>query len=149
VSSSTPIEFRVAGIPVPQGSKATHTTKAGQTFSREANRNLGPWRNAIAAAASEAMAGRPPLDGPLLLEATFNFPRPKSHYRTGRHVGEVKASAPVWCTTRPDLDKLLRAVGDAITGYVCHDDAQLVEVEAVKAYGPPGLWAVVYTIGGS
>jgi Holliday junction resolvase RusA-like endonuclease len=85
------------------------------------------------------MVGRPPLTGPLMLEAEFRFPRPMSHWRSGSFAGDLKRSAPTYCKTRPDLDKLLRAVGDAITGIVCVDDAQLGEINAVKVYGVPGL----------
>jgi Holliday junction resolvase RusA-like endonuclease len=141
------IDFRVDGVPAPQGSKTVART-GDRSYVREDNPALEPWRNAVAAAARQAMDGRELLAGPLLLYALFTFPRPKSHYRTGRRAGELKATAPQWCTTRPDVDKLLRAVGDAITGIVCVDDAQFAEVEAFKEYGSPGLDVSVFTIGG-
>ena len=141
------VTFEVAGVPQPQGSK-TIAKSGDRTWAREDNRELEPWRNAVAAAATRAMDGSPLLVGPLVVDATFRFPRPKAHYRTGRHAGEVKASAPAWCSKRPDLDKLLRAFGDAIAGIVCQDDAQIAELEVVKVYGPPGLEVTVYEIGG-
>jgi Holliday junction resolvase RusA-like endonuclease len=110
---------------------------------REDNPRTGPWRNAVAAAAYDAMNGHPPLHGPLRLEVTFTFPRPKGHYRTGRHAGELRETAPAFCSTRPDLDKLLRALGDAITGIVVVDDAQVVVVDATKVYGSPGALITV------
>lgn len=36
--------------------------------------------------------------------------------------------------TRPDADKLLRAVGDALTGVVYRDDAQLTTVVVRKRW---------------
>jgi Holliday junction resolvase RusA-like endonuclease len=89
------------------------------------------------------MNGHPPLVGPLRIEVTFAFPRPKGHYRTGRYAGELRDSSPVFCSTRPDLDKLLRALGDAITGIVVVDDAQVVAVDATKVYGSPGALITV------
>jgi crossover junction endodeoxyribonuclease RusA len=83
------------------------------------------------------MGGREPLAGALELRVVFGFPRPKSHYRTGRNVGELKIDAPRYCTTKPDADKLLRAIGDAVTGIVCRDDSQFVEITATKLYGSP------------
>ena len=80
---------------------------------------------------------RPPLDGPLRLRAVFVFPRPATHFGTGRNAGRLKPSAPVYCRTRPDVDKLLRAIGDAITGVVFRDDARVVDVAAEKHYGAP------------
>jgi Holliday junction resolvase RusA-like endonuclease len=136
--------FSVDGVPAPQGSKTIGKGKRGP-FVREDNPATMPWRQAIAFAAREAMddLGLPPLTDPVLLEISFRFPRPKSHYRTGKHAGELKPSAPAWCATQPDLDKLVRAVGDAITGIVVVSDAQIVEVEAVKVYGTPGMHLVV------
>jgi crossover junction endodeoxyribonuclease RusA len=142
------VVFEVAGVPQPQGSKTIKRTKGGGAVVREDNPATEPWRNAVAAAAINAMEGGELLAGPLLLWVEFRFPRPKAHYGTGRNAGALKASAPHWCTTRPDLDKLVRAVGDAITGVVCVDDCQLVEVEAVKVYDPPGARVCVYEIGG-
>lgn len=136
------IAFTVAGVPAPQGSK-TRTRWGGMREDNEATR---PWRNAVAWNAGQAMvvrdemgeaSRRPPLTGPLALTAAFYFPRPKSHFRTGKHAGELKANAPEWCATKPDTDKLLRAVGDAITGVIVQDDAQLVHLTATKRYGTP------------
>jgi crossover junction endodeoxyribonuclease RusA len=126
------VTFTVAGIPAPQGSKTR--TKWGM---REDNPNTKPWRGAVASDATDAMNGRPPLDGPLELVAYFYFPRPKSHYRTGRHAGELKPGAPGYCTTKPDTDKLLRAIGDAVTGILVRDDSQFVHITARKLYGTP------------
>jgi hypothetical protein len=85
----------------------------------------------------------PPLTGALELRATFVFPRPKSHFGTGRNAGKLKPSAPALVTTRPDLDKLVRAIGDALTGVVFSDDAHLAVVHAEKHYGSPCAHLVV------
>lgn len=140
------VAFVVDGAPAPQGSKTVASTKAGGSFVRDDNRALGPWRNAVAARAREAMAGRAPLAGPLELDVAFVFARPKAHYRTGKRAGELKASAPIYCDKRPDLDKLVRAVGDAITGIVVVDDALIVEMRARKAYGSPSAHIAVRVI---
>src|SRR5262245_16827506 len=139
------VEFTVLGEPISQGS--LRSLGAGRPTIASNRDRLDPWRQAVAAAAQKAMTFRgddgtsgylPPLTGPLELRATFVFARPKSHYRTGRHAGELKASAPAFCATRPDLDKLLRAIGDALTGIVWRDDAQVAAiVRAEKHYGAP------------
>lgn len=126
------IEIHVIGVPAPQGSKTR--TKWGV---REDNPATRPWRAAVAAEAHQAMNGRPLLTGPVTLEVSFAFPRPKSHYRSGRHAADLKRGAPVYCPVRPDLDKLLRAIGDALTGTVLRDDAQIVEAHARKTYATP------------
>jgi crossover junction endodeoxyribonuclease RusA len=122
------ISFTIAGVPAPQGSKVR--TKWGV---REDNPATRPWRTAVAWEATAAMNGRQPFDMPLELLVDFYFPRPKSHYlKSG-----LRSTAPYWCATRPDTDKLLRAIGDAITGIVVRDDAQLVLINARKLYGTP------------
>lgn len=75
--------------------------------------------------------------GPLDLHVAFFFPRPQSHYRTGKNAHELKPSAPSWHTSKPDADKLLRAIGDSLTGVVARDDSQFAHVEAFKYYGSP------------
>jgi Holliday junction resolvase RusA-like endonuclease len=86
------------------------------------------------------MSGYPPWVGPVTLRAVFIFPRPKTHFGTGRNAERVKESAPGWKTTAPDLDKLVRALGDALTGVVFRDDAQIVDIAVTKIYGQtPGV----------
>lgn len=123
-------EFTVFGVAAPQGSKVR--TKFGGI--REANPRTMPWRQEVAARALEAMGGKEPALGPLRLTVWFHLPRPKSHYRTGKHAGELKADAPLWVTTKPDRTKLLRATEDALTGIVWRDDAQVVCGDAWKRY---------------
>ena len=127
------IEFTVAGVPAPQGSKVR--TKWGM---REDNPATRPWRQAVGFEALAAMKGAPPHSGPLRLEVVFAFPRPKSHYGTGKNADVLKAAAPTLHTAKPDVDKLVRAIGDAVTGVCCRDDSQFALVVARKIYGTPG-----------
>ena len=39
-------------------------------------------------------------------------------------------------TVKPDVDKVLRATLDALTGIAYEDDAQVVDAHPVKRYGP-------------
>lgn len=52
-------------------------------------------------------------------------------------VGAGKRGAPHRPPVRPDLDKLARAVGDALTGVCYRDDAQVVNLCAAKYYVMP------------
>jgi crossover junction endodeoxyribonuclease RusA len=113
---------------------------------RESNPATAPWRSTVAAAAIEAMDGRPQLAGPLELRALFVFARPSSHFGTGRNHERLKPSAPIYRWTKPDLDKLLRAIGDALTGIVYRDDARITIVRAEKHYGDgPAFAHIVVT----
>ena len=118
------IIFFVEGSPAPQGSK----THVGGGRLIESSRQVGPWRDAVRRAA---------IEGPVYLVQVFALPRPKSHYGTGRNSGRVKRGAPRRPPVRPDLDKLARAVGDALTGICYHDDAQIVNLCAAKYYVTP------------
>lgn len=138
--------FTVPGVPAPQGSKVR--TKWGV---REDNPATRPWRTAVGWEASALRASIDdneqydpvfPLAGPLSLWVVFFFPRPKNHYGSGRNANILKPSAPIFHTSKPDGDKLTRAIGDSLTGILVRDDSQFCDVRAVKLYGEPR--AVIY-----
>jgi Holliday junction resolvase RusA-like endonuclease len=92
------------------------------------------------------MNGHEPLTGPLELRAVLAFRRPASHYGTGRNSGALKPTAPAYRSSRPDADKLARAICDAMSGVVYRDDAQIARLIVEKHYGTPGAHIVVETI---
>ena len=117
------LELDVPGIPRPQGSKR----HVGRGILIESCRDLKPWREAITAAAIEAGATR--AAGPIVVRLEFRFDRPKSHY--GKN--GVKDSAPKTKTTKPDIDKLSRALLDGL--WPCWgDDSQVVSLLATKVW---------------
>lgn len=137
------IEFTVLGTPQPQGSKTR--TRFGM---REDNRDLAPWREAILWALKRAMreADRhAPMLAPLEIEADFYFCRPRSHYGTGRNAAILKPSAPgKYHAQKPDLDKLLRALGDALTiGGAIRDDSQIAITAAHKYWADSAYMTVL------
>lgn len=123
-----PLAITVHGVPVPQGSK--------QPWGGEVNPHVKAWRTSIAQAAAELLPDGP-LHDPVVIDAQFYFPRPLAHYRSGKHRAELRADAPYWVARAPDLDKLLRAVGDALSGVVVTDDRQIVAWNAAKRYEAP------------
>jgi Holliday junction resolvase RusA-like endonuclease len=78
---------------------------------------------------------------PLLMHLTFIFGRPDSHYKAAAPTlkrearTELMALAPYYQVHYPDLDKLVRAVGDALTGFAYADDRQVCQVHAAKVFG--------------
>ena len=126
---SLPLTFTVHGRAVPQGSKR----HLGRGILVESS-DVKPWREAITWAAREHIRPGPPHDGPIALQLTFHRARPRSHYRTGANAHLTRPSAPDWPATRPDLDKLARAVLDALTGHIWRDDAQIVHLHAAKTW---------------
>lgn len=127
----------IPGDPQSQGSKRVVPTAAGYR-PIESNRRLAPWRvDAITHLQVAMPPGWQPLDGPVSVTVEFVFARPSSHYGTGRNAGRLKPSAPVWKTTAPDLDKLERALFDALTqSGAVRDDARIVTGHRSKLWGP-------------
>lgn len=142
-ASSSTIELRVYGIPAPQGSK----TVSRWGGLRESSKRVGPWRSEVGFTSREFYKGAP-ISEPVELEITFYFPRPKSHYGTGRNAEKLKASAPMYCTScsHGDLDKLCRSTFDGLAvrsgGSVITDDSLVVRLRCEKRYAsadnPPG-----------
>lgn len=100
--------------------------------------NLKKWRGAIA----EACLQYPDIHlGPIRLEVDFYLERPKT----------VKFSERPLPIVAPDLDKLVRGVGDGIgqSGTIWGDDSQIVEILARKFYAddrPAGAEIRVITL---
>lgn len=125
------LEFFVAGVPKPQGSKRPFTQIGldGKPVTRLVESAGGPlklWRKRVEVAARNeaAKSGWRTPGGAVRVEVEFWLPRPKSHWGTGRNKGKLKPSAPRLHTTQPDRDKLERAVNDALTtAGVIRDDS--------------------------
>lgn len=134
----TGIQFTARGLPAPQGSKrAFRNPHTGRITQVESSKRVAPWRSDVRAAALAAMGDRPPLAGPLSVSLYFRLPRPRSHYRSGRHADELRPTAPAWPSGLPDLDKLARACLDALTTVAWHDDAQVAWLTVLKHYASP------------
>jgi crossover junction endodeoxyribonuclease RusA len=129
------VSFFVPGKPAGKGSLRAFARADGGVGVEEGNADkVRPWMHAIAASALEAGV-RVLEDGSVGLVLIFRRPRPKSH--TGAK-GNLKPSAPSWPTTKPDIDKLARAVLDALTGVAYRDDSQVVRLEASKRFALSG-----------
>jgi crossover junction endodeoxyribonuclease RusA len=122
------VRFEVDGLPIAQGSLRAFVVKGravvtqGGDAARRAS--LGAWRQSVAARAKQA--GATPVSGPVALTLTFRLPRPASRPKRER--------AP---DRKPDLDRLVRSVLDALTGLAFRDDAQVVRLDAEKCYADP------------
>jgi crossover junction endodeoxyribonuclease RusA len=133
------LEFFVPGIPEPQGSK-TVVGRGKATRAIEDNPQLPAWRTEVSNAAAR-LWGRDPLPPRVAVAAslTFVFPRPNYHF--GARGVAPRWSGPQRVFTKPDLDKLVRAVCDAMqSGGVVSNDSQIAEfVEPFgKWYADPG-----------
>lgn len=127
----TAVDFWVPGVPVPKGS----LRHVGNGRLVESAKGLADWRHAIKDAAWTYRLQQEPFDGPVWVETHFYLPRPLSHFRANDRTRDLKASAPQYPYRKPDLDKLVRAILDAVTDAgLWRDDAQVTWVRASKDY---------------
>jgi Holliday junction resolvase RusA-like endonuclease len=128
------VSLSVTGDPASQGSHAIMNGRIVQVNSSKHK----AWRKAIV---QEAIATLPddwqPIDEPCELIVNFYLPKPKT----------VDRQLP---SVSPDLDKLIRAVGDSLTDSgVVVDDSRIVRISARKLYAEgiqPGATIQVKTL---
>jgi crossover junction endodeoxyribonuclease RusA len=127
------LDVTVYGTAAAQGSKTRGVAANGRPFFREANPDLKRWRSQVAQAAGEAYVGGI-LDEPVGLDLVFWRPRPVGHFNTTGGLAAAGRRSP-YPTGAPDLDKLARAICDALTGVVFTNDARIVDERIRKAWG--------------
>ena len=125
--SVTSFQFTVYGIPGPQGSKR----HVGNGVMVESSKAVKPWRESVKWAYIE-QARNKRIAGPVSLVIAFTLHRPPSIAKKRK-----------WPLVPPDLDKLVRSTGDALTQVGAYeDDARVVVLMAVKRYvGDPKAMA--------
>jgi len=119
----------VSGDPASQGSHSVINGRIVQVNSTKHKR----WRNAVVFAALDLIdEDWVPIDEPVELSVIFYLPRPKTATR------EFPA-------VMPDLDKLIRAVGDSLTtAGIILDDSRIIAIHAKKLYADArGVGAVI------
>ena len=138
MSGPVPLAFDVPGVPAPKGSLRAFSRGKHVALVWNNADKVRPWMSSISLAARDA--GATPVEGPVSVGVTFRLPRPKGHYGAKG----LKASAPLWPAKKPDVDKLVRALFDALKNVVWRDDAQVADVRARKFYeGPPAPYFVM------
>ena len=136
------VRFNVIGVPAPQGSKTRMPNGAlveGSSATGRAKHRT--WRQAVA---HEAHQQRQLLEhcfsGPLMVDVVFRFPMPASRPAAfKRRVAEGEITG--WKVTKPDLDKLARSIGDALTeaGLIERDEL-IAQWGVSKIEVPAGEW---------
>lgn len=124
------IDLDVVGSPASQGSHAIMNGRIVQVNSAKHK----AWRKAIV---DQCPKDFEPIDEPCELIVNFYLERPAT----------VKRGSP---SVPPDLDKLIRSVGDAlVVGGVLKDDSRIVRLSARKIYAngiAPGASIRVLTL---
>jgi len=136
--------FRVDGVPQPKGSFVAFVGAQGRVVVKADAKLLKRWCSSIRIAARDAIArqvGRALerdeylFSGAVQVEAVFFLHRPLDHY--GAAGGILPRFGARAAETKPDLDKLMRALGDALSGLCYVDDARIVDQVLRKRY----VWA--------
>lgn len=173
---SSPIRLFVAGDPVPQGSKVgfpfvkrlrrcscrknpkckscygTGTSLLIKVAMHESSKRLKGWRETVSTGALEHRLRRFDERTPLHVVAVFAFRRPKSHFnKSGLSKAGREFPGPQGKTSHGDVEKLMRAVNDALASVLFHDDADIVSEHGVKVWttGDEGVYLSVapWTVG--
>lgn len=137
-----PLEFFVVGFPKPQPRmRARAFAGHAQTYNPN---TADDWKMIVRNEAFRAWrqsGNSNGWEGPLRVDLTFYFPRPKSHFRAN---GELKPGASIWHTTKPDRDNSDKAVLDTLSNLgIWQDDKQVCDGRIQKRYcdgGKPGCW---------
>lgn len=143
---SKSLNFTIYMKAEPQGSsKAFVIPGTNRASVTSANPKMKPFRSEVTrmamATMSEAGHDEPMFDKPSAVQVAiqFNFLKPASVPKS--------RIRPV---VKPDIDKLVRAVLDALTGVAFRDDAQVVSVNASKFYdNKESVTVTVYDLEGA
>lgn len=118
-----PITFTVDGPAATKGSTVSFLGDEGKVITKTDSSRLRAWAEAVAEAAR--VVGATVLARPTAIRvvALFVFAPPADDPLRTRH------------TMKPDIDKISRALLDALTGLCYEDDSQVVHLSAQKMYG--------------
>lgn len=127
------IVIDLAGVPVPKG-RPRFSRKTGHTYTPTKTRS---YEDAVKFAASEAMKGRVPFEGPCSMRIIASLPVPASWSKKKQTAAREQT---LLHTKRPDVDNFMKCALDALNEVVFRDDSQVVKIVATKLYSDkPGL----------
>ena len=123
------VDLIIVGTPAPQGSKKFVGMRGGHAVLVESSKKVKPWREQVEFQARQT--GKV-IRGPVRLEITFYFARPKNHTLKG---GGKSWAWTAWPITYPDSSKCLRSTEDAlVTAGLIEDDSHVVTTLVWKLY---------------
>lgn len=113
------ITFIIPAVPIAQP-RQRHRIIPGTAFTSNytpAKHPVNVFKASAQMAARLAYSGAP-LEGPLIMDVEFVFPRPA-------HLPKRLGDARVPHDVKPDRDNLLKSLQDALNGLLYRDDAQI------------------------
>lgn len=129
------VEFFVPGEPVGKG--RPRVGKVGQHARLFTPAKTANYEGLIAHAASQAMAGRSLVNGPVLVELRMGLAIPQSASKKRK---SAMAAGQIMPTKKPDMDNVIKAIFDGLNGVVWVDDVQVVDSIVRKRFAEvPGV----------
>lgn len=123
------LEFTIPGDPVAKGRpKLTTINGSARTYTPAKTRS---YESLVRLAAEQAMGGRAPLDGPLLVAVAVHLAVPESWSQKKKRLA---LSGEVLPTKKPDLDNFIKAVLDGMNSVAFIDDSRIVDLVCRKRY---------------
>ena len=135
------IEIFVPGLPKATGRPRAFARKFGQKYQARVYNpaTAEAWKGDIAIAVRDLRPETPHI-GPVMLDLTFFFPRPKGHFGNGKNADKLKDWAPLRHLSKPDRDNLDKSVLDCLkTLGFFKDDSQVCAGAIAKFYVTPGI----------
>ena len=128
--SDVVLRIEVHGAPVGKGSVRVVPRKDGKGVARFFDDRTVSWGERCRQVAALAHGGTP-IDEPVTLEVTAWVSRPKRMRRKG------DTRLVCWAKGRPDLDNVVKLIGDSLTrAGVWTDDACVAELDCKRLYLP-------------
>ena len=127
------ITFTVPGDPV--GKARPRATSAGPYVRMYTPKKTMDYENLVRRCFTES--GGKMISGPVCLEAKLYFQMPKSFSQKKQR--ELAYSN---CEKKPDIDNVIKIIGDALNGIAYKDDSSIVSVTATKQWAAQGCLVV-------
>lgn len=123
------LDFIVYGAP--QGKGRPRVGRIGEHVRMFTPSKTLAYEGLVAHCGAAAMAGRPLLEGPVELRLIIDVAIPASWSKRKQ---QRALAAEILPTTKPDVDNIVKAIGDGLNGVVWKDDSQVSDVMARKRY---------------
>ncbi|CAM4092662.1 RusA family crossover junction endodeoxyribonuclease [Bordetella tumbae] len=136
------IEFVIPGVP--QGKGRPRAAMRGKHIRLYTPEKTATYESTVSLAGYKAMAGRAPIEGPVMAMLTIKLPIPASWSKRKQAAALAGTELP---TKKPDADNVIKAIFDAMNGVVWVDDTQVVDMVVRKRYAlVPGVVVRISTV---
>jgi Holliday junction resolvase RusA-like endonuclease len=125
------IEFVIPGVPVGKG--RPKFARRGNFVTAYTPEKTASYENLVKVKAEEAMAGRPLIEGAVLVAISLFVTPPESWSLKKK---QAALHGDVFPTSKPDIDNVIKGLFDACNDIVWMDDKQVVSLLVVKLYAP-------------